>query len=115
MCRSCPQWHEDPHGWEVTINLPQNDPMICGKSQELRRAEVVQVRVRSAYGCEFLGCALDIGSHITSRMTTYEEQVYGMLASWLQTILENYSRQKPRQVQVMSSRRSTRITDQLGS
>ena len=59
---------------ELTVGLQQLDPVICGRAQEPRRAEAAQVTVRTAPGCEILGCALAGGRLRANRTSTHPEQ-----------------------------------------
>ena len=87
-------------GWEATVDLQQKDPVICGRAQEPRRAELATLRVCSASSCEFLCCGLDVGGRIAARMCSRQQHVRSTLAAWLQVILEQFTCQKPGQVQV---------------
>ena len=86
--------------WEVIVNLQQKDPVVCGRAQEPRRSEVAQLKICIAKLFEFLCCGLDCTGRVSLRLLQRQDHARSMLASWLQAILEQYTRQKAGQVQV---------------
>jgi len=74
--------------------------VICGRAQEPRRAESAKLCVQTASWCELFRCCTDVRGRLAERVFRRQQRARMLVTTWLQVILEVYTKQKPGQVEV---------------
>ena len=84
----------------VEVTLEQKDPIICGRAQEPRRSDSAYLTVHTASLVEMLRCGMDFSGQTAALLGERQQRALSLLVTWLQFILEQFTKQKAGQVEV---------------